>query len=148
MKRSNLFARRLSGALRGGLILVALSTGAQAASAQQATELYIPIGRSPGLSGQHTVIGHVREITADHTMTVVGTDRVWTVRMADYSRVFLDRSRAGLPNTYGTHDDCKPGVLVEVKFEGRCEPTSVVCDWVKVRPREAERPAAPPRRRR
>ena len=128
------------------LVLLALALGllapATAAHAQKATEIYIPIGKSPGLSGKYTIIGHIRDIDREtRTLTIVGPLRTWTVRMDDLTCVWLDRSRIRRRNTVGTPADCRTSLMCEVKFQGRREPESVVCEWIKIRPAEAERPA-------
>lgn len=127
--------------------VAALLGGAGAAHGQAATEVFIPIGKSPGLSGRYTVVGHIKDIyEQDMTMTVVSSARTWTVKMTPESKVFLDRSHVRRRNTVGTTADCRPGVLCEIKFEGRGEPSSVNCQWIKIRPASTQ-PRVPTRRR-
>lgn len=87
--------------------------------AQRTTELYIPIGRSPGLSTQgKTIIGTVIAINGDEI--VVGDK---TFLMSDKTKIFLDRSQAKLTNLYGVRSDIKAGVFVE----------AYASEWIKVR---------------
>lgn len=87
--------------------------------AQRTTELYIPIGRSPGLSAQgKTIIGTVIAINGDEI--VVG-DRI--IRLTAGTKIFLDRSRIKQTNLYGVKADIKVGAFVE----------GYLSDWVKLR---------------
>lgn len=103
---------------------VAPHTGA----AQEATEQFIPVGRSPGLSGIQTVIGNVEAVDAEAaTVTVEG---VPPVRITERTRIWLDRSQIGETSTVGTLEDVQVGRRIEVKFvdnEAREE-----ADWIKV----------------
>lgn len=86
--------------------------------AQKSTELYIPIGRSPGLSAQgKTIIGTVTAINGD---TITVGDKVFAV--TDKTKIFLDRSQAKLTNTYGSRSDIKLGVFVEGHLS----------EWIKI----------------
>lgn len=126
------------------VLFAAILLPAAAAHAQKSTERYIPIGKSPGLSGKHTVIGRVREYNMQtRTVTITGASRTWTARLGDGTQIWMDCSGAKHPSYTGTAADCKPGLLCEIKFEGRLEPTSTTCEWIKIRPASAE-PAAPP----
>jgi hypothetical protein len=124
---------------------------ARAADAQAATEIYIPIGRSPGLSRVHTVIGTIERVDEGsgegHTMVVVSQGRSWTLRMTSSTRVFIDRSALRRPNGYGGHEDCRAGALVEVKPQAVGGNQVAACEWIKVRA-EPQRPAQPPPARR
>ena len=104
------------------------------ADAQKSTERYIPIGQSPGLSGKYTVIGRVAEIDMKtRTMTITGQSRTWTTKLGDRTQIWLDCSAFQHPNGRGTLDDCKPGLLCEIKYEGR-GPDTITCEWIKVQP--------------
>ncbi len=45
-------------------VAFALLTGLSIAFAQKTTERYIPIGQSPGLSGEYTKIGNIEAVSA------------------------------------------------------------------------------------
>ncbi|PYN87096.1 MAG: hypothetical protein DMD87_14435 [Candidatus Rokuibacteriota bacterium] len=120
-----------------GLILenldgfVLLFGGALAADGQEATEFYIPVGQSPGLSGKVTVIGTVE--TADargRTIVVAGPSGKRTAAITDRTKIWLDRSKLGQQNQKGTFADLGKGAVVEVKYEDK-EPR-VRAEWVKV----------------
>ncbi len=131
------------------MVLVLLAT-ASAAHAQQATEIYIPIGRSPGLSGKVTVTGFI-ETVDDHTMvmSVNGADGRSRAVVTDRSKIYIDRSAQRRPNRYGTMDDCKPGHFCEIKyvsgdaaaFRRRGEPGEI--EWIKIRPDNRRSQAEP-----
>ncbi len=105
-----------------------------AAHGQKATEIYIPIGKSPGLSGKYTVIGRIRSIDAGNgTVTVVGVSRTWTASISEETTIWLDRTPIRMTNQKGTMADCRPGVLVEIKFQDNKPQAPRVCEWVKVR---------------
>jgi hypothetical protein len=99
--------------------------------AQKTTELYIPIGQSPGLSGKHTLIGKIVQVSApNNTLTMADASGTYSVSMAPGSRIYLDRSKAGLPNSEGALTDCKAGDSVEVKFVDNAR--SKPAEWIKV----------------
>jgi hypothetical protein len=120
------------------VLLAALLTALPpAAPAQQATERYIPLGASPGVSGKTammgTVVGYADGVLTLNSPAYPGPQRV---RMASATRIWLDRSTARRPNMPGSAADLLPGRRVEVKF---VDPSRrEVADWVKVEP-----PASP-----
>jgi len=99
--------------------------------AQKTTELYIPLGQSPGLSGQHTVIGKIVQVDAlSNTITMADAAGTYSVSMAPGTRLYLDKSKSGLPNSQGTLTDCNVGDPIEVKFVDNAR--SKPAEWVKV----------------
>ena len=131
------------------MVLLLLAT-ASAAHAHKATEIYIPIGRSPGLSGKVTVTGFIATVD-DHTMvmSVKGADGGWRAVVTDRSKIYIDRSAQRRPNRYGTMDDCKPGHFCEIKYVSgdaaalrrRGEPREI--EWIKIRPDNRRSQAEP-----
>jgi hypothetical protein len=105
---------------------------------QKSTEMYIPIGKSPGLSDKYTTIGAVEQLdTQARTLTCKDTRGV-TVEVAvdEKTRIWLDRSRLKLPNLYGSLMDCEQGLLVEVKYRNNERKPGAVADWIKVQATE------------
>lgn len=95
---------------------------------QQATEVYIPIGKSPGVSGVSSVIGTVRKVDyAAHTLVVRSTQKIVTVEMDTQTDYYLDRSDRRLSNSTGDMYDCKVGRTIEVKLAD-----DGTADWVKI----------------
>ncbi len=103
------------------------------AYAQKATEMFIPLGESPGLSGKVTIIGKIETINAqDQTITVVGSSGTWSGRITSRTRIWLDRSKLRLTNQKGTFADLEKGALVEVKYEDREREDTGPAEWIKV----------------
>ena len=101
---------------------------------QKATEIYIPIGRSPGLSGAQTIIGTVQAINAqDGFVAIAGPRRTWRIQLTDRTKIWLDRSALRMTNTYGRFADIEQGVMVEIKYEGRAREDGGRCEWMKCR---------------
>lgn len=106
-------------------------------SAQKATEMYIPIGKSPGLSGKYTVVGTITSFDADRNRLVVTdtSDVKHTFELLPASKIWIDRSPQKTPNRYGTRSDLRPGYLVEVMYVRRgTQVQKDKIEWVKVRP--------------
>lgn len=100
------------------LIAVVFVLNCAVCEAQRTTELYIPIGKSPGLSiAGKTIIGTVTAINGD---AVAVGDKV--ISITGKTKIFLDRSQARLTNTYGSRSDIKVGAFVES-----------YSDWIKIR---------------
>lgn len=120
MNRRRLFARCALALLAAPLI----------ARAQKATEQFIPIGQSPGLSGKATVIGTVEAIdAAARTMTVNAGATSYRCALTDRTRIWIDRSAQRLSATTGRLADLQEGRRVEVKFT---DATRKTAEWVKV----------------
>ena len=112
---------------------LAVLAAAPPASAQKATEVYIPIGKPPGVSGKSSVVGRITAVRpADRTITVSGPSRTWTGTLDDKTRVYLDRSALRLPSKSGTKADCCEGAQVEMKYTGAPGESTTV-EWIKVR---------------
>lgn len=91
---------------------------------QQTTELYIPIGKSPGLSREgKTVIGKIEEVKVDKICISKKTFFI-----TNKTKIFLDRSEIKQPNSYGSITDLKTNNFSEIYA-----PTNNVAVWIKVR---------------
>ncbi len=110
----------------GFAVLAALLWSAPA-HAQKATEQFIPIGQSPGLSGEYTYLGAIEaaDIVA-RSITAGGR----SVQVTERTRIWLDRSGAKQPNLVGSFDDLRAGHRVEIKYED--EARRERADWIKV----------------
>lgn len=119
------------------LLAAAMAGSATAALGQKSTEIFIPIGQSPGLSGKHTVIARVQVVdAAQRSMTVVdAAGAVVTVRADPKTAVWLDRSQVKLPNRKGDLSDCRKDMTVEVKYRNNDAGATAV-EWIKVRASE------------
>jgi hypothetical protein len=100
------------------------------AQAQKAAERYIPIGRSPGLSGKVTYQGKVGTLN-EKDRTIGG--KGWSAAITEKTRIWIDRSKQKKSATVGSLADLKPGRVVEVKYEGReAGKKDGPAEWVKV----------------
>lgn len=112
-------------------LVAALLGGVSHAHGQKATEQYIPLGQSPGVSHRLTSIGTIAAVDPQaRTITVAAAAGGHTVRITDKTFIWLDRSKLELTNVRGTFDDLKPGRTVEVKYDDVERKRSA--DWVKV----------------
>jgi hypothetical protein len=112
-------------------LAVAALASAPAAHGQEATEMYIPIGQSPGLSEKSSLIGSLESVDRGRRMVTVSTPSgAKTVALTERTTVWLDRSLEKQPNRSGTMADLQPGRKVEVKLrKGEPKP---VAEWIKV----------------
>jgi len=112
-------------------IICVLIIGALSVQAEKETELYIPIGQSPGLSGKYTVMGKIDQVDSQNqSIKMSGPSGSYSVKLTPDTSIYLDRSNDRLPNTYGTLADCRAGDTVEVKFEDNSRNKSA--EWIKV----------------
>lgn len=103
------------------------------AHGQKATEMFIPFGQSPGLSGKYTVIGTIKTVDArNRTITIAGPSETWSAQITDRTKIWLDRSKLRLTNQKGTFADLRKGQLVEVKYEDTTREGKGPAGWIKV----------------
>ena len=125
----------------GLALLIAAPCWTQPARAQKATEQFIPLGRSPGLSGTYTHIGKIAAVDLrSRSLTVVGARGARRqVDVPESARIWLDRSPLGLGNVSGSLADCQVGRTVEVTFED--PELRRAAAWIKVRIESPPTPA-------
>jgi hypothetical protein len=112
-------------------IVVMVLGGTLEASGQQATEMFIPIGQSPGLSNKGSVIGTLESVDPGKRMvTISSPSGAQTVVITDRTLIWLDRSEQRQPNQNGAINDLQKGRKVEVKIR-KGEPKAVA-EWIKV----------------
>lgn len=119
-------------AISGSLIIAVSASVLSGAWGHPATERYIPIGKSPGVSGQYSYLGTIEAVDVDGRR--VGFDYpegLHWVRIVDRTRIWLDRTRLGQTNVPGRVRDCVPGRTVEIKFEDA--ERREVAEWIKIR---------------
>ena len=111
--------------------VIALLSSTAFAHGQKATEQFIPVGQSPGMSGKLTSIGEVAGVDARaKTVTIVEPAGKRTVKITDKTRIWLDRSKLKQTNVAGSFADLQKGRRVEVKYEDPAQ--RAIADWVKV----------------
>jgi hypothetical protein len=112
-------------------IVVMVLGGTLEASGQQATEMFIPIGQSPGLSNKGSVIGALESVDPVKRMVTISSQSgAQTVVITDRTLIWLDRSEQKQPNQNGAINDLQKGRKVEVKIR-KGEPKAVA-EWIKV----------------
>lgn len=116
--------------LRLAIVIVALG-GTLEASGQQATEMFIPIGQSPGLSNKGNVIGTLESVDPGKQMvTISSSSGAQTVGITDRTMIWLDRSELKQPNQNGAINDLQKGRKIEIKV--RKSEAKAVAEWIKV----------------
>jgi hypothetical protein len=121
-------------------VIVAGLGGMTYAHSQQMTEMFIPVGQSPGVSDKSSLIGTIDSMDEkNRIMTVSAPSGAKTVDLTNRTKIWLDRSLLKAPNQTGTYADLQKGRKVEVKW-GQGE-RKQAAEWVKVQLTE---PAAGP----
>lgn len=115
-----------------GLAIMAVALGsALDAYGQEATEIFIPIGQSPGLSAKWSLIGTLESVDpAKKVVTISSPSGARTVAFTERTPVWLDRSLDKQPNRSGAIADLQQGRKVEIKL--RKGETKPVAEWIKV----------------
>lgn len=115
-----------------GLAIVVVALGSTLdAFGQEATEIFIPIGQSPGMSNKLSLIGTLESVDPGKGMvTVSGPSGARTVGITDRTLIWLDRSLQKQPNQKGAISDLQQGRKVEIKLR-KGEPKAVA-EWIKV----------------
>jgi len=112
-------------------VIVAWLGGMTYAYGQQMTEMFIPVGQSPGLSDKSSLIGTIDSMDEkNRTLTVSAPSGAQMVELTNRTKIWLDRSLLKAPNQTGTSADLQKGRKVEVKLE-RAE-RKQAAEWVKV----------------
>jgi hypothetical protein len=113
------------------VILIILLAMIPIASAEKETELYIPIGQSPGLSGKYAAAGRIEQVNySKNTLTMSSGSGTYTVKVSERTMIYLDRSKMGRSNLYGSFADCKKGMMLEVRFEK--DERGRPAEWIKL----------------
>lgn len=120
--------RKMLPALVAAVSMLLIATHAQG---QRQTEIYIPIGQSPGVSNTTTYIGPITKLdSAAGEFTMDGGGGPHMVTITDKTRIWLDRSKQKLRNQVGQMSDLRVGRTVEVKYS-KSTP-HVAAEWIKV----------------
>jgi hypothetical protein len=103
--------------------------------AQRATELYIPIGKSPGISGKCSMLGTIDSVDTSEGVVYMhdSTGYYYEVQVGDETKIYLDKSELKLSNKVGSLADCKVGDYCEVLYQSRSRKKSGEGEWIKVR---------------
>ncbi len=118
--------------VRAILVTACVWCGTLCVQGQKATEVFIPIGQSTGLSGKVTLIGKITSVdTQNRTITASDESGTHPVRLTERTRIYVDLSKQRSPNRKGTLADLRTGLLTEIKFEGN-DRGKGVAEWIKV----------------
>ena len=121
------------------VILLAAGHGSEA-HAQKSTELYIPVGHSPGISHILSVIGKIETLNEQtRTISIVFSSGSWTAEVTEDTTIWVDRSKVTLPNKAGRLADLRVGRLVEIKYADNAQRGRGAAEWIKVQLPKATR---------
>jgi hypothetical protein len=110
-----------------------LLAGAGAALGQRLSEMYIPIGQSPGLSGKHTVVGTITAVDPKSgILTCSYGSETTTAKVTARTRIWLDRSKARLTSQKGSLSDCAVGRRMEMRYVKDQRAPGAEVEWIKV----------------
>ncbi len=104
---------------------------ASVAHAQEMTERYIPVGAYPSLSSKYMAAGTIVAVDDEaRTMTLKDNGSTRVFRVAENTKIWLDRSGLGQTTLDGKFPDLATGLKAEVRSlgPGRLD----VAYWVKV----------------
>ena len=109
------------------LILLLLSS-ISFSYAQKAAEIFIPIGKSPGLSYKYTYIGKIESVNKQNQ--TIKTDG-HNIKVSRDTKIWLDRTALKATNVVGHFDDLHSGHEVEIKYVNADQ--KQVAEWIKVK---------------
>ena len=100
--------------------------------AQKMTEIYIPVGQSPGVSGKYSLLGRVEAVNRnDSTVTIIKeSGSKTTFRITAGCAIYLDKNKLKLRNSRGYCADIKPGMKAEAKYKDN-KPDGPI-EWLKI----------------
>ncbi len=97
---------------------------------QQTTEQFIPMGKSPGVSGKSAWMGEIEQVDEPNRSITVKMDSASkTIKLTDKTRIWLDRSKLRSSSLKGSFADLKKGSKVEVKYVKDHESEA---EWIKI----------------
>ena len=113
-------------------MIVVLAGMALSANAQKTTEKFIPIGKSPGVSGVSTYIGRIDSVdVAERTVTIRGEGLLQSVEISGETKIWLDLSKYKTKNRAATLQDLRKGHRIEVKPQHNRPDRA---EWIKIDP--------------
>ncbi|NIO03157.1 MAG: hypothetical protein GTN74_00690 [Proteobacteria bacterium] len=114
-------------------VTVSVLGGVSSAHCQKMTEIFIPIGQSPGLSGKYSIIGKIETVNSQgQTITIVDPSGSHIARITERTKIWLDKSKLGLSNQKGSFADLRKGLTVEVNYEKPSGKEGAEAEWIKV----------------
>jgi hypothetical protein len=114
-------------------VTITLLFGVPHAHGQKATEIFIPLGKSPGLSGKYTTIGKIDTVNAqDQSITMTDSLGSYTIKVSGRTQIWLDNSKLKTTNQKGTFADLRKDLLIEVKYEDIAQKDKGTAEWIKI----------------
>ncbi len=114
------------------IAIIVITTTGSLAHAQTTTEQFIPIGKSPGVSGLSSYIGRIDTVdVGERTVTIRGDGLLESVEISAETRIWLDQSKYKKKNRAATLQDLKNGRRIEVKPQ-HDRPDRA--EWIKIDP--------------
>ncbi len=101
--------------------------------AQKSTEIYIPVGKSPGISGKYSTIGRVEAINhtdSTITITIAGELGSHTIKCAKDTKIWVDKTSIKQFNKGANLIDIKIGSIIETKYKGN--KSDALVEWIKI----------------
>ncbi len=115
----------------GAALILAAVLLAPGVDAQQATERFIPVGQSPGISGKYSYIGKIEQVDPQkRTILVAGPEGSRTIEITDATKIWLDRTQQRKSCESGAVTDLRPGLRVEVKYADYAKKEKA--EWIKM----------------
>ena len=112
------------------LLFVCIIAAVSPTYGQQTTEQFIPIGKSPGISGEYSYTGAIVALDrAAQTISVEDNGEIRIIKVTTETSIWLDRSKIKRQNQLAGYDDCEVGRRIEVKYT---ELDKNVAEWIKI----------------
>ena len=112
-------------------ITLILVFGISETYAQKATEIFIPVGQSPGVSGIYSMVAKIVDVKSeDRTINMSNSSGNYTVKIMKQTQIWLDRSKLNMKNKVGSFSDLKSNLTIEVRYKDKERKGKV--DWVKI----------------
>ncbi len=108
-------------------LIIAVVCGISLAYGQKATERFIPMGQSPGLSYKYTYMGSIDRVDKQRRSITAGGQ---TTKITGKTQIWLDRTKLRLSNQVGSFADLRPGQAVEIKYED--PERKDIAEWIKL----------------
>lgn len=120
-------------------VTMALALATYSLYAQQAAEIFIPIGKSPGISKNRTIIGKIEALDAQNqSFTISNSSGTYTVNINTDTKIWRDNSKLKKTNQIGSVNDCQPGRRAEVNYAEPERIQTVTGEWIKVEMADGE----------
>lgn len=121
--------------MRADWIAIAILSTSFAWAGQRVTEQFIPIGKSPGVSGKYSVMGTIASLDPESKLVTIDTaDGEVIAEVTDSTFIYLDRSAQGGSNEEVSFAELEVGLEVEVLSEELENMGSGPAAWIKFRP--------------